>query len=66
VKELILYLIAAVSSLTLMGYSVHMFVSGLVTVQTERWLIIGACAVGAAVIGFMIWDVLRRRRKGRA
>jgi hypothetical protein len=66
VKELILYLIAAVSSLTLMGYSVHMFVSGLVTVQTERWLIIGACAVGAAVIGLMIWDVLRRRRKGRA
>jgi hypothetical protein len=49
-----------------MGYSVHMFVSGLVTVQAERWLIIGACAVGAAVIGLMIWDVLRRRRKGRA
>jgi hypothetical protein len=65
VKELILYLIAAVSSLTLLGYSVHMFVTGLVAAQTERWLIIGACAVGAAVIGLMIWDVLRRRRKGR-
>jgi hypothetical protein len=66
VKELVLYLIAAVSSLIILGYSVHMFVTGLVAAQTERWLIIGACAVGVAVIGLMAWDVLRRRRKGRA
>ena len=60
-KELVLYLIAAVSSLIILGYSVHMFVTGLVSPETERWLIIGACAVGIVVIGFMAWDVMRRR-----
>ncbi|MGD9729265.1 MAG: hypothetical protein AB7Q01_00925 [Gammaproteobacteria bacterium] len=60
-KELILYLIAAVSSLIILGYSVHMFVTGLVSAETERWLIIGACTVGVVVIAFMAWDVLRRR-----
>ncbi|MBK9131712.1 MAG: hypothetical protein IPM20_08795 [Gammaproteobacteria bacterium] len=60
-KEIILYLIAAVSSLTILGYSVHMFVTGLVSPETERWLIIGACAVGVVAIGFMAWDVMRRR-----
>jgi membrane protein YqaA with SNARE-associated domain len=62
-KELILYLIAAVSSLVVLGYSVHMFVTGLVSAETERWLIIGACAVGSVVIGFMAWDVVRRRAR---
>jgi membrane protein YqaA with SNARE-associated domain len=60
-KELLLYLIAAVSSLIILGYSVHMFVTGLVSAETERWLIIGACAVGSVVIGLMAWDVVRRR-----
>lgn len=61
VKELILYLIAAISSLIVLGYSVHMFVTGLVSAETERWLIVGACAAGSVVIGFMAWDVVRRR-----
>lgn len=64
-KEVILYLIAAVSSLVILGYSVHMFVTGLVSAETERWLILGACAVGVAVIGLMAWDVVRRRRAQR-
>jgi hypothetical protein len=61
-KEVIVYLIAAVSALIILGYSMHMFVTGLVSPETERWLIIGACAVGSLVIGFMAWDVVRRRR----
>ena len=60
-KELIIYSIAAVSSLFVLGYTVHMFVGGLVSNTTENWLIAGACLVGAVVIGFMYWDVLRRR-----
>lgn len=64
-KEVVLYLIAAVSSLIILGYSVHMFVTGLVSPETERWLIIGACAAGVVVIGLMAWDVIRRRRGGR-
>lgn len=62
-KEVILYAIAAVSSLFILGYSVHMFVHGLVSPETERWLIIGACLIGASVIGLMAWDVIQRRRK---
>lgn len=62
-RELILYLIAAVSSLVILGYSMHMFVNGLVRPETERWLIIGACTTGAVVIGLMAWDVVRRRAR---
>jgi Mn2+/Fe2+ NRAMP family transporter len=61
-KEVIFYLIAAVTSLVVLGYSVHMFVGGLVDAETERWLITGACLLGAAIIAVMGWDVVRRRR----
>jgi hypothetical protein len=60
-KELILYSIAAVSSLFVLGYSIHMLVGGLVSDQTENWLIAMTCLVGAVVIAFMYWDVIRRR-----
>ncbi len=63
-KELILYLLAAISSLIILGYSVHMFVAGLVSPETERLLIIGACLAGVLVIGLMAWDVIRRRNGG--
>ena len=60
-KEFIIYSIAAVSSLFVLGYSVHMFVGGLVSESTETWFITAACLVGAAVIAYMYWDVFRRR-----
>jgi hypothetical protein len=62
-KELIIYSIAAVSSLFVLGYSVHMFVGGLVSKTTENWLIAGACLIGALVVAFMYWDVFRRRSR---
>jgi len=62
-KELIIYSIAAVSSLFVLGYSVHMFVGGLVHEQTEKWLIVTTCIVGFAVISFMYWDVIKRRNQ---
>lgn len=61
-KEIILYSIAAVSSLVVLGYSIHMFVGGLVSPVTERYLIAGACAIGLVIIALMYWDVARRRR----
>jgi len=64
-KEVIFYLIAAVTSLVVLGYSVHMFVGGLVDPDTERWLIGGACVIGATVVAMMGWDVVRRRRARR-
>jgi hypothetical protein len=38
-----------------------MLVGGLVSDQTENWLIAMTCLVGAVVIAFMYWDVIRRR-----
>ena len=60
-KEIIVYLIAAVAGLTVLGYSVHMLIGGLVSRATEYTVIAIACALGAAVLGFMAWDVVRRR-----
>ena len=61
-KELILYLIAAISSVFIIGYSIHMLVGGIVSTETEKLLIAIFCAVGVIVIVFMCRDVIRRRR----
>ncbi len=61
-KEIVIYLIAIASSLFILGYSVHMFVGGLVSPTTETIVITSVCLVGAIVIGFMAWDVIKRRR----
>lgn len=62
VREIVIYMVAAVGSLFILGYSIHMFVGGLVSAQTEMALIIAACTVGVIVIAAMAWDVVRRRR----
>lgn len=61
-KEIIFYSIVAVSALFILGFSIHMLIGGLVSPQTERWIISGACLVGVAVIAAMATDVVRRRR----
>ncbi|MEW6352786.1 MAG: hypothetical protein AB1469_00590 [Pseudomonadota bacterium] len=65
IKEAIIYLIVAVAALVILGYSVHMLVGGLVSPATEYTLIAVACLVGALVIAYMAWDVIRlRKRRG--
>ena len=61
-KEILLYTIAAISSVIVLGYTVHMFVGGLVKPETETLLIIIACIVGTLVVGVMAWDIIRRRK----
>ncbi len=61
-KETILYIIAAISSVVVLGYTVHMFVGGLVNPETETRLIIIACVVGTLIVSLMAWDVIRRRK----
>jgi len=63
--EILVYLVVAVSSLFLSAYAVHMLVGGLVAPDTEYALMGGACLVVGGAIGFMAWDVVRRRRRGR-
>lgn len=61
-KELVIYLLVAFSGLTVLGFSVHMFIGGLVSTATEYTIIAVVCLLGALVMAFMAWDVLRRRR----
>lgn len=62
-REIAIYTVAAIGSLFILGYSVHMFVGGLVTKQTEMALIIAACTLGVIAIAVMAWDVIQRRRR---
>jgi len=61
-KEVIVYGIVAISSLILLGYTVHMFIGGIVSERTETLAMAVAMIIGAVAIGFMAWDVIRRRR----
>ncbi len=62
-KEALFYAVCAALSLFILGYAAHMMVGGLVRPATERTIIAGAVLAGAAVIGWMAWDVLRRKRR---
>lgn len=61
-KEAIIYLIAAVAGLTVMGFSVHMLVGGLISASTEYGLILAVCLAGALILIWMAKDVMRRRQ----
>ncbi len=61
-KEVLLYLVAALGALYVLGYSVHMLVGGLVAPRTERLLIAGVVGAGVVAVALMAWDVARRRR----
>ena len=65
VYEALIYLIVALSSLFVMGYAVHMLVGGLVSKETEYFLIMLTCIIGVVAIGLMAWDVIKRRRGSR-
>jgi Mn2+/Fe2+ NRAMP family transporter len=62
-KEIIILVIVSFSSLFVLGYSVHMFIGGLVSDSTERWAIGIACTIGVVVIGFITFDIMRHRRR---
>ena len=62
-KEILIYLVVAVSSLLMMSFVVHMFVGGHVSDETETELTLGVCALMLVVFGAMAWDVVRRRRR---
>ncbi len=61
-REVLVYLVVSCSSMFLTAYTVHMLVGGLVPPETEYRLMGGACLLVASAIGYMAWDVIRRRR----
>ena len=64
-KEIVIYLIAACTSLIVLSYAVHMFVGGLVSIETERLLMVIVDLIAVAAMGYMAWDVVQHRRGGR-
>lgn len=60
-KEIFTYTLVAFSGLFILGYSVHMLISGLVSPQTETLIIAGVCVAGLGILGFMAWDVIKQR-----
>jgi len=64
-KEIIIYLLSAISSLIVAGYAIHMIVGDLVSKDAEHWLITAACVIVSGVIGYMARDVVVQRRSGK-
>jgi len=60
-KEILIYAISGCASLFILGYTVHMFIGGMVSEETEMFAIIAAVLIGAGIMGFLAWDVFRRR-----
>ena len=61
IVEILIYLVSAISALFITGFAVHMFVGGLVSLDTEYQLITLACLIGVCVTAYMTWDVIQRR-----
>lgn len=59
--EIFIYATVAISALFITGYSVHMFIGGLVSPEVEFQLIALVCLIIAGAIGYMAWDVFQRR-----
>jgi Na+/H+ antiporter NhaA len=62
-KEITIYTIAAIATITIFGYSIHMFIGGFVEPQTEQLIITIGCLIATAVIAFLGWDIIKRRRR---
>lgn len=61
-KEIIVYGIAAISSLILLAYTVHMFIGGLVSERTETIAMIVVAGIGAIAIGVLARRAIKIRR----
>lgn len=61
-KEAIILIFVACSSIFILGYSIHMLIGGLVSEEVELWTIGIGCALGTGLVAFMAWDILRQRR----
>lgn len=65
-SEILVYVIVAISSLIIMGYATHMLVGGLVSPDTEYLLIAVVCFLDLIAIGYMAWDVIKRKRQQKS
>ncbi len=62
-REIILYGVSAVAWLVILGYSIHIFVGGLVSPATERWMIAAAELIGLAILAALARNIIQQRRR---
>ena len=62
-KDIIIVVIVAISFVFILGYTVHMFIGGLVEPETENMTIIAVCTVGLGIVIFLGLDIIKQRRK---
>jgi len=60
-KEILVYLVSGIASLFIFGYSVHMFVGGLVSEQLEIILIAAVVIIAAAAEIYFIREAMLHR-----
>ena len=63
IVEVIIYLVAVTSAVFITGFSVHMFVGGLVSPEVENQLIVIVCLLVICVAAYMAWDVIQNRSR---
>jgi len=63
-KELAIYSISGISSLFILGYSVHILLGGTVSKQTEMIAIGLVVLADMGAMGWMVRDVIRKRQRG--
>ena len=61
-REVLVYLFSGIASLVVFGYSIHMFVGGLVSERAEIALIAIVVVVAAAAEVYLIRDAMLKRR----
>jgi len=61
-REMLIYGLSACASLFILSYTVHIFVGGMVSEETEMMITAVVLAIGVAAIGWMVRDILRSRR----
>jgi len=62
-REMIIYLLVAGSSILLISFTVHMFIGGIVSEETETNITLGVMAVWTAGLIGLGWDIKRKRGK---
>jgi len=60
-RTVFMYTVGATASLVILGYTVHMFIGGMVSPSAEHIITALVVGLGAIAIFWMTWDILRRR-----
>lgn len=66
IKEIVIFTLVSASSIFILGYSVHMFVGGLISKNNEIIIITIACIIGLLIVSYMAWDIIKTRSGNRS